>query len=365
MGQKVHPVGFRLGISKEWQAKWYADKQYTEFLLEDLRIRKAIASKYAADDVSRVEIERSANQITVTINTARPGIVIGRGGQRVDETRLLLEKTSGKRVRLNIVEIGQPEIDAYLVARSIAQQMQRRISHRRGMKQAISRAMERGAQGIKIQCSGRLSNSEYARQETMHQGRVPLHTLRADIDYALAEAHTTLGCIGVKVWIYKGDIIPESEKPPIESSLLMPQVAHAEPAVGAVVKDEVREKTEVGAGLSAPAEIKAEQKMEESAQLRPSESEFKVEVIVDDGTKVPEESKAKARPKLKAKAEAKDKEKAKSKTVKATKEKEKPKVRSKPKEKAKEEEKPKPKVKEHKKAKAKAKSEGEPKVRKE
>jgi small subunit ribosomal protein S3 len=369
LGQKVHPVGFRLGISKEWQAKWYADKQYTEFVLEDLRIRKAIASKYAADDVSRVEIERSANQITVTINTARPGIVIGRGGQRVDETRLLLEKTSGKRVRLNIVEIAQPEIDAYLVARSIAQQMERRISHRRGMKQAISRAMERGAQGIKIQCSGRLSNSEYARQETMHQGRVPLHTLRADIDYALAEAHTTLGRIGVKVWVYKGDIIPESEKPPIESSLLMPHVAHAEPAVGAVVKDEVREKTEVGAELSAPAEIKAKQKVEESAQLRPSESELKVEVIVDDGTKVPGESKAKARPKLKAKAEAKDKdkEKAKSKTVKATKEKEKPKVRSKPKEKAKVEEKPKLKAKEHKKAKAKAKSEAEPepKVRKE
>lgn len=365
MGQKVHPVGFRLGISKEWQAKWYADKQYTEFVLEDLRIRKAIASKYAADDVSRVEIERSANQITVTINTARPGIVIGRGGQRVDETRLLLEKTSGKRVRLNIVEIAQPEIDAYLVARSIAQQMERRISHRRGMKQAISRAMERGAQGIKIQCSGRLSNSEYARQETMHQGRVPLHTLRADIDYALAEAHTTLGRIGVKVWVYKGDIIPESEKPPIESSLLMPHVAHAEPAVGAVVKDEVKEKVEVGAELSAPAATKAEQKVEESTQLRPSESELKAEVIVDAGTKVPEGSKAKARPKLKAKAEAKEKEKAKSKTVKATKEKEKPKVRAKPKEKAKAEEKPKPKAKEHKKAKAKAKSEAEPKVRKE
>lgn len=219
MGHKVHPVGFRLGVSKDWQAKWYADKYYTELLQEDLKIRKVIKSKYGDADVSRAEIERAANQVSVTIYTARPGIVIGRGGQRVSEMRLLLEGLTGKRVRLNIQEIRQPELDAYLVAGNIAQQIGRRISHRRAMKQAISRAMESGAQGIKITCSGRLASSEYARRETLHQGRVPLHTLRADIDYALAEAHTALGSTGVKVWIYKGDILPEPKMLPVETPL--------------------------------------------------------------------------------------------------------------------------------------------------
>lgn len=216
MGQKVHPVGFRLGVTKDWQAKWYADKHYTELLQEDLKIRGAIERKYPEADISRIEIERAANQVTVTVHTARPGIVIGRGGQRVDEMRLRLEEITKKRIRLNIQEIRQPELDAYLVASNIAHQMERRISHRRAMKQAISRTMESGAQGIKVMCSGRLSGSEYARRETLHQGRVPLHTLRADIDYALAEARTTLGRTGVKVWIYKGDIVPEREVPPIE-----------------------------------------------------------------------------------------------------------------------------------------------------
>jgi small subunit ribosomal protein S3 len=212
LGQKVHPIGFRLGITKDWQSRWYADKHYTELLQEDLRIRNVISTKYKDDDIARVEIERASNQVTVTVHTSRPGIVIGRGGQRVDETRSLLEQIAGKRVRLNIQEVSQPELDACLVARSIAQQMERRISHRRAMKQAIFRAMERGAQGIKIICAGRVGSSEYARTEKLHEGRVPLHTLRADIDYATATAHTTLGTIGVKVYIYKGDIIPEYEK---------------------------------------------------------------------------------------------------------------------------------------------------------
>jgi small subunit ribosomal protein S3 len=212
LGQKVHPIGFRLGITKDWQSRWYADKHYTEMLQEDLHIRNVIATKYKDDDIAKVEIERASNQVTVTVHTSRPGIVIGRGGQRVDETRALLEQIAGKRVRLNIQEVSQPELDAFLVARSIAQQMERRISHRRAMKQAIFRAMERGAQGVKISCAGRVGSSEYARTETLHEGRVPLHTLRADIDYATATAHTTLGTIGVKVYIYKGDIIPEYEK---------------------------------------------------------------------------------------------------------------------------------------------------------
>lgn len=212
MGQKVNPIGFRLGVNKDWQSRWYADKHYTELLQEDLHIRNVIATKYKDDDIAKVEIERASNQVTVTVHTSRPGIVIGRGGQRVDETRTLLEGIAGKRVRLNIQEVAQPELDACLVARSIAQQIERRISHRRAMKQAIFRAMERGAQGVKIGCAGRLGNSEYARKETLHEGRVPLHTIRADIDYSTSTARTTLGAIGIKVWIYKGDIIPEYEK---------------------------------------------------------------------------------------------------------------------------------------------------------
>jgi len=236
LGQKVHPVGFRLGIIKDWQAKWYADKHYTELVQEDLSIRQAIASKYAEGDISRIEIERSANQVTVTVYTARPGIVIGRGGQRVDEVRLLLEELTKKRIRLNIQEIRQPELDAYLVARNIAQQIERRISHRRAMKQAISRTMESGAQGVKVTCSGRLTGSEYSRRETMHRGRVPLHTLRADIDYALAEAHTVLGRTGVKVWIYKGDILPKPKPTPE-----VPPSTAAEEKVAAATEAEAAE----------------------------------------------------------------------------------------------------------------------------
>ncbi len=212
MGQKVHPIGFRIGIIKDWQAKWYADRHYTEYLQEDLRIRKAIQTNYPDADISSVEIERSANQVSVTVHTARPGVVIGRGGQRIDEMRLLLERLTGKKVRLNIQEIQHPELDAYLVARNIAQQIERRVSSKRAIKQAISRTMQSGAKGIKIICSGRLAGAEIARREKGHQGRVPLHTLRADIDYGFAEAHTTMGRIGVKVWIYKGDVLPEPKK---------------------------------------------------------------------------------------------------------------------------------------------------------
>ncbi len=275
MGQKVHPIGFRLGISKDWQAKWYADKHYTELLQEDIKIRKAIESNYSADDISRVEIERAASQVTVTIYTARPGIVIGRGGQRVDEMRLILERVSGKRVRLNILEIARPEQDAYLVARGIVQQIQRRISHRRAMKQAISRAMDGGAQGIKVKCSGRLTGSEYSRKETLYRGRVPLHTLRADIDFAIAVAHTTLGCTGVKVWIYKGDIIPEHEKLPIETPTVSPVVdrevieeskieegAEAKVEKEAVVKETTEAETEAKKKTTAKQKSKAEEQVD-------------------------------------------------------------------------------------------------------
>ncbi len=307
MGQKVHPIGFRLGISKDWQAKWYADKHYTELLQEDIKIRKAIESNYAADDVSRVEIERAANQVTVTIYTARPGIVIGRGGQRVDEMRLILERVAGKRVRLNILEIARPEQDAYLVARGIAQQIQRRISHRRAMKQAISRAMDGGAQGIKVTCSGRLTGSEYSRKETLYRGRVPLHTLRADIDFAIAVAHTTLGCTGVKVWIYKGDIIPEREKLPIEAPIVAP-LAEQE----GIEESEIEEEEETKIAEGVKEEIVEEAKVEKKPVV---EVKAKQKPKAVEGAKVDKEADIKEAPEADIKAKKKTTAKQKPKAV--------------------------------------------------
>lgn len=216
MGHKVHPLGFRIGVIRDWQAKWYADKHYAEFLREDLKLRQAITSKYAEAGISQIDIDRQANKVLVTIHTARPGIVIGRGGQRVDEMRLYLEQLIGKKIQLNIQEIQQPELDAYLVAKTVAGQIERRVAYRRAMKQAIFRTMQAGAKGVKISCAGRLAGAEIARRQNMHQGRVPLHTLRADIDCGFAEAHTILGRIGVKVWIYKGDILPEPKAMELE-----------------------------------------------------------------------------------------------------------------------------------------------------
>jgi small subunit ribosomal protein S3 len=209
MGHKVHPIGYRLGIIYPWQSKWFADKNYTELLHEDLGVRKRILQKLHDAAVSRVELERNANQVIVTIHTAKPGIVIGRGGQKVDELRTELEKMTNRRVRVNIVEIRQPELDAYLVARSVADQLERRVAFRRAMKQAVSRTMQRGARGVKITVGGRLGGSEMSRRETEKDGRVPLHTIRADVDFGQAEAATTFGRIGVKAWIYRGDVIPE------------------------------------------------------------------------------------------------------------------------------------------------------------
>lgn len=208
MGHKINPTGFRVGVIYDWQGKWFADRNYSELLHEDLRIRKLILSTLGEASISKIEIERNANQASVTIHTAKPGIVIGRGGQKVDELRNRLEKLTSRRVRVNIQEIRQPELDAYLVARSVADQLQRRVAYRRAIKQAVQRTMQRGAKGIKIRIGGRLGGSEMSRNETEKDGRIPLHTLRADIDYGFTEAHTTFGRIGVKVWIYKGDILP-------------------------------------------------------------------------------------------------------------------------------------------------------------
>ena len=215
MGHKTHPVGFRLGVIKDWQSRWFAGnrKDYSANVIEDWRIREVIKTRYAEAGISRIEIERSAQDVTVNVHTARPGIVIGRGGQRVDELRKAVEGASGvNRVRLNVLEIRQPELDALLVARNVAEQLERRVMFRRAMKQAQMRSMQAGAKGIKILVSGRLGGAEIARNEKTMDGQVPLHTLRADIDYGLAEAHTTMGRIGVKVWIYKGEILDEAEK---------------------------------------------------------------------------------------------------------------------------------------------------------
>jgi len=208
VGQKVSPIGFRIGVIRDWDARWYADKNYTELLHEDLDVRRYLTEKLAEAGVSRVEIERAANNMRINIHTAKPGMVIGRGGAGVEELRKELEKRTGKKVHLNIMEIKVPELDAFLVADSIATQLTRRVAFRRAMKQALFRTMRAGAKGIRISCKGRLGGAEMARHESYMEGTVPLHTLRADIDYGFAEAHTTYGRIGVKVWIYKGEVLP-------------------------------------------------------------------------------------------------------------------------------------------------------------
>ncbi len=208
MGQKVSPIGFRIGVIRDWDARWFAGKNYKDLLHEDLKIRDYLQKNLAIASVSRIEIERAANNLRINIHTAKPGMVIGRGGTGVENLRKTLEEMTGKKVHLNIIEIKKPELDAFLVAESVALQLERRIAFRRAMKQAVFRTMRNGAKGIKIACSGRLGGSEMARNETYNEGTVPLQTLRADIDYGFAEAKTTYGRIGVKVWIYKGEILP-------------------------------------------------------------------------------------------------------------------------------------------------------------
>ena len=208
MGQKVHPIGLRVGIIRDWEGRWFAGKKdYANLVLEDVKIRKYVKKNLYASGVAKVEIERAANRVKVTIHTARPGMVIGRQGNEVENIRKALENISGKQVQLNIAEVKTPELNAQLVAENIAFQLERRTSFRRAMKQSIGRTMRFGAQGVKVSCSGRLMGAEIARTEGYSEGKVPLHTLRADIDYGFAEANTTYGKIGVKVWIYKGEIL--------------------------------------------------------------------------------------------------------------------------------------------------------------
>lgn len=209
MGQKVSPVGLRIGIIRDWDSRWYAEKDYADLLLEDIKIREYIEKRLKDAAVSRIEIERAANRINITIHTAKPGMVIGKGGSEVEALRKALNQLTGKKVHINIFEIKQPDLDAKLVAENIARQLENRVSFRRAMKQAIQRTMRAGAKGIKTQVSGRLGGADIARAEHYSEGTVPLHTLRADIDYGTAEADTTYGKLGVKVWIYRGEVLPK------------------------------------------------------------------------------------------------------------------------------------------------------------
>ena len=213
MGHKVHPNGFRLGVSRTWNAKWYADRDYTDLLKEDMKIRKLVTGRLANASVSLVEIERGINHVTVTVHTAKPGIVIGKGGANVEALRQQVGRLTTRKVKLEIKEIRQPELDAVLVAANIAQQLSRRIAFRKAIKQAIQRTMKAGAKGVKISVAGRLGGSEMARREWDKEGRIPLGTLRADISYGQVLARTTYGAIGVKVWVYRGDVLPERTAP--------------------------------------------------------------------------------------------------------------------------------------------------------
>lgn len=212
MGQKINPVGLRVGVIKDWESKWYADKDYADLLHEDIKIREYLEKRLSIAAVSSIDIERAANRVNITIHTGKPGMVIGRGGSEVDALRTKLTDMTGKKVHINIVEIKQVDLNATLVADNIARQLEGRISFRRAQKQVIQRAMRAGAKGIKTQVSGRLGGADIARAEHYSEGTVPLHTLRADIDYGAVEADTTFGKLGVKVWIYRGEVLPTKTK---------------------------------------------------------------------------------------------------------------------------------------------------------
>jgi len=212
VGQKINPIGLRVGIIRDWESRWYAEKDYADLLHEDIQIREYLDDKLKNAALSKVEIERAANRVNITIHTGKPGMVIGKGGSEVEKLRKELSNLTGKRVHINIVEVKKVDLDAKLVAENIAQQLEARISFRRAQKQAIQRTMRAGALGVKTQVSGRLGGADIARAEHYSEGTVPLHTLRADIDYAHAEADTTYGKLGVKVWIYRGEVLPEKPK---------------------------------------------------------------------------------------------------------------------------------------------------------
>jgi small subunit ribosomal protein S3 len=226
LGQKVHPIGFRIGVIRDWESKWYLPARgFADALYEDYKIRRYIKKNLSAAAISHIEIERAGNRVKATLHTAKPGIIIGRGGKGVDDLKATLEKLTKKQVHVSVQEIRQPDMNAQLVAESIAQQIEKRIAYKRAMRQAVMRAMKLGVRGIRVMCSGRLAGAEMARREQDRQGKIPLHTLRADIDYGFAEAATTYGNIGIKVWIYKGDVLPGQ---PRQSEPDMPRAPRGE-----------------------------------------------------------------------------------------------------------------------------------------
>ena len=270
MGQKINPHGFRLGITTEYKSRWYADKLYKDYVKEDVMIRRMMEKNMERAGVSRIEIERTRERVRIDLHTARPGIVIGRRGTEADRLRLDLEKLTGKQVQLNILEVKNPEIDAQLVARGVAEQLAARVSFRRAMRKAMQTAFKAGAKGVRIQCGGRLGGAEMSRSEFYREGRVPLHTLRADIDYGFAEAHTTFGRLGVKVWIYKGEVIA-SRTEREAAALAQVQAAKAERAPkraprapkGEVTKTSVAERANEAAA-AVESEVSPEVKSEGS-----------------------------------------------------------------------------------------------------
>jgi small subunit ribosomal protein S3 len=212
MGQKVHPKGFRLGVIEGWESRWFAEKEYASLLHDDIKIRNFIKKKLHHAGIAKIELERAANKAKVNIHTARPGIVIGKKGSEIEKLKTELAKLTDKEIYLNIHEVRRPDLDAQLVAENVALQLERRVAFRRAMKESVARAIRMGAQGVKVRCSGRLAGAEIARTEWYREGRVPLHTLRADISYGLAEAKTTYGIIGVKVWIFRGEVLTREEE---------------------------------------------------------------------------------------------------------------------------------------------------------
>jgi len=259
MGQKVHPYGFRLGILTDWKSRWFADAEYQDYLIEDWKIRDHIQSKLPHALISRIEIERTRDRLRVDVHTARPGIVIGRRGAEADALRRWIDGTTGKRVQLNVIEVEKPELDAKLVAQNVAEQLRGRVSFRRAMKRAIGNVMRAGALGVRVQVSGRLGGSEMARTEWYREGRVPLHTLQSDVDYGLYEAKTTFGVIGVKVWIYKGDV--DLRRRALGDKI----AAEAAMAAGEATTPRTRRKPVAAGGGSIGAALESEQDLTVSA----------------------------------------------------------------------------------------------------
>jgi len=252
MGQKTHPYAFRIGIVNDWKSRWFSDKEYTKLVNQDYRIREFLSSQLIKGAVSRIDIERTRDKVQVDIHTARPGVVIGRKGTEADRLRKGLEELSSQPVKLNIIEVREPELDAQLLARAVADQLESRVAFRRAMKRAVTGALKAGAEGVRVECSGRLGGAEMGRREWYREGRVPLHTLRADIDFGRAAAHTTVGSIGVKVWVYKGDVVATNklrqEKIAAEANL-----ASGGPATGRVKS--VKSRVEAAAGETKKSRI--------------------------------------------------------------------------------------------------------------